>query len=123
MKRLFEYAMRLTGKYDRELADSVLDVSIRANAWTAKSLLEGGEEMSGALLELMEPIIQQKETDAWNSGNSQGLSQGINQGIQGAVHILQSVGLNDQEIKNKIMEEYNLSETATAEYLAPRQPE
>lgn len=73
--------------------------------------------MSGALLELMEPVIRQKEAEAWHSGNS----QGVNQGIQGAVHILYSAGFNDQEIKHKIMEEYGLTEKAAAEYLVSKQ--
>lgn len=79
MRRLFEYAVRLGGKYDRELVDSVLEVSIRANEAAAEALLEEGEEMSGALLELVEPLIQKRERDAWNNGKDQGLSRGITQ--------------------------------------------
>ena len=121
MRRLFEYAMRLGGKYDRELVDSVLEISIRANEAAAEALLEEGEEMSGALLELVEPLIQKRERDAWNNGKNQGLSrgitQGITQGIHGSVCILRDMGLDDREIKRRIMGQYNLSEKTAEEYL------
>ncbi len=137
MEQLFENVRELTGKYDRELADSVLDICVRANKETVKALLEGGETMSGALLEIMEPVIREKEAAAWDSGNKQGISQGIRQGIsqgigqgleqgleqgiQGTVSILRDIGLSDPEIARRIMEQYHLSESAAAGYLASKQ--
>ena len=58
MRRLFEYVLRLSGKYDRELADSVVDVSVRANEWSRDMLMKGEEKMSGALLEIMMPQVK-----------------------------------------------------------------
>ena len=109
MKRLFEYAVRLSGKYDRELVDSVLDVSVRANKKAVELLLEGGEEMSGALLELMEPVIQREVDKA--------RSQGISQGIRGTVSIFRDMGIDDQEIKRRIIGQYHLSEEDAEEYM------
>ena len=96
--------MQLTEEYDQELADSVLDVSVQANGNVAEELLKGGD-MSGALLELMEPVIQKRE------------QQAISQGIQGTICILRDVGIDDQEIKRRIMGQYNLSEEVAAKYL------
>ncbi len=77
--------------------------------FVAALLLEGGEEMSGALLELMEPVIQRevdKEREQW-----------ISQGIRGTVSILRNMKIDDHEIKSGIMEQYHLSEKAAEEYL------
>ena len=69
--------------------------------------------MSGALLELMEPLIRQKEAEAWEKGNRQGASQGI----QRAVCALRSLGHSDKEIKNVLIIQYDLPEETAEEYL------
>ncbi len=88
----------------------MLDVIIRANEKTAE-LLEGGEEISGALLELMEPVIRKEEAK----------SQGFGQGIRGTVSILRNMKIDDCEIKSGIMEQYHLTEKAAEEYMCSEQ--
>ena len=56
MKDLLERINALTGKQEREFADSVLEVSVRENLHVADEL-RGGEGVCNALLELTEPEI------------------------------------------------------------------
>lgn len=56
MKELLERIGSLTQKFDRELADSVLEVSVRANKQVIEEL-RGDDDMCKALLEIMEPEI------------------------------------------------------------------
>lgn len=57
MKELLERIEKLTQKVDRELADAVLEVSVRANQEIVDEL-KGDESMCQALLEIMEPEIK-----------------------------------------------------------------
>ncbi len=56
LKNLLEHIEKLNEKGDKELADAVLEVSIRANRQTVEEL-RGDEGMCQALLEIMEPEI------------------------------------------------------------------
>lgn len=56
MKELLEKTESIKQKFDRELADSVLEVSIRANQCIVDEL-GGDDSMCQALLEIMEPEI------------------------------------------------------------------
>ncbi len=58
MEALLKRARSLSGKLDRELADAVLEVSVKANREIVKEL-KGDEAMCQALLEIMEPEINQ----------------------------------------------------------------
>jgi hypothetical protein len=58
LKSLLERIDRLTFDFDRKLADAVLEVSIRANQETVEEL-KGDEKMCQALLEIMEPEINE----------------------------------------------------------------
>lgn len=51
-------ARSLSGKLDRELADAVLEVSVKANREIVEEL-KGDEAMCQALLEIMEPEIKE----------------------------------------------------------------
>ena len=64
LRDFWEQIQGISGKYDRELADAVLEVCTRANWETIRELRGGGKEMCQAMLELMEPEINQirKET-------------------------------------------------------------
>ena len=61
--------------------------------------------MSGLLLELAEPLIQEREKNAEIRGK-----------IIGAVENLRNF-ISDEEIKTIIMEKYNLSENEAEKYL------
>lgn len=52
----------MTDKGDQELADSVLEVGMEANKQIIEELM-GDENMYEALMEMMEPRIQQREKE------------------------------------------------------------
>ena len=56
MEALLNRARSLSGKLERELADAVLEVSVKANREIVEEL-KGDEAMCQALLEIMEPEI------------------------------------------------------------------
>ena len=58
MEALLKRARSLSGKLERELADAVLEVSVKANREIVEEL-KGDEAMCQALLEIMEPEIKQ----------------------------------------------------------------
>ncbi len=58
MEALLKRARSLSGKLDWELADAVLEVSVKANRKIVEEL-KGDEAMCQALLEIMEPEISQ----------------------------------------------------------------
>jgi len=112
MKKLIYKTRKLKGEHERELANSIIDVALRAN----KALLEklkGDEEMSGLLLELAEPLIQERE----RSAEIRGRKEGRREGIIGTVDALQKFGHNYEEIKTWIMKNYDLSDEEAEKYL------
>ena len=94
----------LTEKQDRDLADSVLEVSISANSKIVEELI-GDESMYEALMEIMEPQIQLREKAA------------LKKGIQVTVKSLKDFGINEEEIKKVIIKNYGLAEGEIEEYL------
>ena len=94
----------MTEKADRELADSVLEVSISVNRKIVEELI-GDESMYETLMEIMEPKIQLREKAV------------LKKGIQGAVNLLRNVGQGDDMIKAAIMKQYDLTEDEAEEYI------
>ena len=105
---LLENINQLSGKTDRELADSVLQVSVEANKQVVEELIGDGS-MCEALMEIMEPQLLQREKE--------GLKEGLTQGIQGAVELLRDLGQEDAKIKANIVKEYGISPEEAEEYL------
>ena len=108
MRELLERINGLTHKFDRELADSVLEVSIRANKQVVEGL-RGGDKMCKALLEIMEPEIDKiigeiRADDAHNS-------------IIRAVKSFRDLGVDDERIKGLLVKNYELSPNDAATYL------
>ncbi len=101
MRDLLETINNLTQKFDRELADSVLEVSVRANMQVVEEL-RGDDTMCSALLEIMEPEIKEREKKS---------------AIINAIEVLREYGHSDAEIKNTIMRKYQLSEEEANLYL------
>lgn len=110
MKELLGAIRQLAGKYDRELADSVLEVSLRANEHVMEKL-KGDESMSQALLEIIEPIIAPQ----LRLREEAILQEGLKKGIQGAVKVLRNLGYSDAEIKMIIQQQYSLSSEESEE--------
>ena len=104
VERLLESISHLTKKTDRELADSVLGVSVRANKQVIEELI-GDSCMNQALMEIMEPQLRLWEKE-W-----------IQKGIKATVDVLRDLHHDDTEIKNIIKNKYNLSDNEAEEYL------
>lgn len=94
----------LTEKQDRDLADSVLEVSFSVNSKIVEELL-GDESMYEALMEIMEPQIQLREKAA------------LKKGIQVAIKSLKDFGISEEDIRKVIIKNYGLSESDIEEYL------
>ena len=124
MRELFIRVQKLDSKFEKELADSVLQVSIEANKEVMESW-KGDGAMYEALYEIMKPeiLIREKEREeaglqrGLQRGLQQGMQQGMQQGIRGAVGMLRSLGHSDSEIKEKMMEAYGLSEKEAENYM------
>lgn len=108
MQELVENIRKLTEKEDKELADSVLQVSIEANRPLVDELM-GDDGMCEALMEIMEPQLQQREQT--------GIREGLRMGIQGTVDALREFGHSDCEIKATIIRKYDLSDEEAEKYL------
>ena len=104
IREMLDKRNRMTEKEDRELADSVLEVSISANKEIVDELI-GDESMYEALMEIMEPQIQLRENAV------------LKKGIQIAVKSLKDVGANEADIRKVIIKNYGLSESDVEEYL------
>lgn len=104
MLELLERINCITQKFDRELADSVLEVSIRANRQIVDEL-RGGNGMCKALLEIMEPEIEKIRADDARTS------------IIRAVKSFRDLGVDDGKIKEILVKNYELSPNDAATYL------
>ncbi len=140
LRELLKRIRQLTGKENRELADSVLEVSIGANKQAVETL-KGDENMCQALMEIMDPQLTLQKQKALDQGLKEGLEQGMKQGlqqglqqgmqqglqnglqkglqkgIQGAVSALRDFGHDDTEIRTAIITKYGLSQEEAEAYL------
>lgn len=104
IRNLLEGVKRLTEKVDKELADSVLEVSIGANKRVIEEL-RGDDSMCQALMEIMEPVIQEK------------VKNELRKGIKLTIDTLREFGHGDAEIKEAVMRKYDISDKEVEEYL------
>ena len=132
MEELLNRISRLTEQGDRELADSVLEVSAQVNREVLEEL-KGDDNVSEALLEIfmpiveplieariepliearMEPLIETRVEE----GKKQGKKEGKKEGIQGTVDVLRDLGHGDIEISEIIQKKYGLTNEEVAEYI------
>lgn len=112
LRELLEAVRKLKGKQEKEFADSVLEVSVRANEQIIEELM-GDESMSQALLDIMKPIIEPQ----MRLREEAALKEGLGRGIQGAVKMLKNLGHSDAEIEMIIKQQYNLSSEEIKEYM------
>ncbi len=103
-----ENVRQLSDKEDQELADSVLEVGMEANKQIIEELM-GDENMYEALMEMMEPRIQQREKAKIEAERKRG--------IRLAVKSLQDLGTGTVDIKKVIIKNYGLSEEEIEEFL------
>ena len=103
-RKLLDKRNHTTDKSDRELIDSILEVSFGANREIVEELI-GDESMYETLMEIMEPQIQLREKAA------------LKKGIQITVKSLKDFGVSEADIKKSIIQNYGLSEGDAQEYL------
>lgn len=108
IRNLLEGVNRLTEKMDKELADSVLEVSIGANKQVIEELI-GDDTMCQPLMEIMEPVMQLRDQE--------NIEKGLKKGIQVTIDTLREFGHGDAEIKTAIMKKYDISEEEVDGYL------
>ena len=112
VSRFLELCRELSGKAEREYAESILEVFTEANEkWVEQ--WKGEDEMGPALMRIMEPELH----EAKKQGIEEGIEKGIEKGIHGAVDILRGFGLGRSEIKKAVMERYGLTENEMEKYL------
>ncbi|MCM1441844.1 MAG: hypothetical protein NC131_21925 [Roseburia sp.] len=141
MAKLLERISRLTEQGDRELADSVLEVSLQVNRKAIEEM-EGDDSVSDAVLEIlqplvepiiearmepiiearMEPIIEARmkpiiETRMEPIIEARVEARIKRENIQGMIEILRDLGHEDTEIRQIIEKKYGLSDEETAEYV------
>ena len=115
IKELLEKAEGLGTKQERELAGSVLEVSLRAN-WEMIQELRGDEDMCQALMEIMEPEISKiREADAREFEKIR--EEEARKLISCAVESFRDMGIGEDRIREAIMKNYRLTEKEAAEYL------
>lgn len=71
MKQLLKRVSGLTGEFDKEMADSILRVSIDANKQLIREMMED-ESMYESLMELMEPRLILRDKTKIEEGMRQG---------------------------------------------------
>ncbi len=108
MKELLEKTESIKQKFDRELADSVLEVSIRANQCIVDEL-GGDDSMCQALLEIMEPEINKIKEDA--------VAAVKEYDILCAVKSFRDLGVGDNQIKELLVKNHRLSFAEAEKYL------
>lgn len=108
MCELLQKIEGLTQKLDRELADSVLEVSIRANRQIIEEL-RGDESMCQALLEIMGPEIDKIV--------EMRLDEKRREDILRAIIGYRDLGADAEKIKEILMRDYGLTCKETESYL------
>ena len=108
MEKLIEESSNVSGEYDRELVESILEVTLNANSNLIEEL-RGDVKMGEMILKVVQPLILEREKRAKTEGIEEGK-------ILGAVEILKNFN-NNEEIKTIIMEKYHLTENDAENYI------
>ena len=112
IRKLLEQRKHMTEVYEKEMADSVLEVALEAN----QRILEewkGDEDMFESLMEMMEPELQLREERI----RRESMEKGMEKGIRGMVRALREFGIGEAEIKAALIKNYGLSETEANKFL------
>lgn len=120
LKDLLEKVESFHTKLERELADAVLGVAIKAN-WQVAQELRGDGKMCEALMELMEPEIN-KIRETVREETTQQVTQEVTQqvtqqGIKNAIAALKASGHTNEAIRNFLMMAYGITQSESEKYL------
>ncbi len=128
-QRVLELTKNLTQPGERNFADSVLTVMLKAN----KQMLhkwKGAENMFEILMEIMEPqikaMLKEEREKAITIGEQKGIRIGEQKGIRigertgilATINSLRNFGHSDADIKPEIMKNYRLSSAEADDYLS-----
>ena len=120
MLELLETVEKLDLKIDKELADSVLKVSINANRQVVEEL-RGDKCMSQVLLELMEPEISKIKATVKEEVTREVTREVTKEvtiiGIKNTVLALKDCGQTDATIKQALIKTYHISPKEAEGYL------
>ncbi len=116
MRELLEKIEKLDLKIDRELADSVLQVSIGANKQVVEEL-RGDENMCQALLEIMEPEINKIKAEVTREVTREVTKEVTKEGINNTILALRECGQTEDVIKQIISKAYHISFQEAENYL------
>lgn len=116
IQNLLDNIHQMSEKADKEMAASVLEISMEANKQIAEELKEG-DTVFETLMEIMEPKINEIMESKINEIRKAEKKEGLKEGIQGTINVLRKLKLEDAEIQTMIMEQYNLTENEVKEYL------
>lgn len=112
MESLIEKSSEVSNEYEKELVESILEVTLKANSGLAEKLM-GDVKMGEMILKVVQPLILERERKAKKEGIEEGIERGK---ILGAIEILRSFNSND-DIKTIIMDKYHLTENDVEKYL------
>jgi len=116
MDTLLHKIESLTLRLDRELADSVLEVCVRANRQIVDEL-KGDDPMCEVLLEIMEPEINKIKQSVADSVTRSVTDSVTRSNLTAAVKSFREVGISDLKIKELLMKHYCLSSKEADRYI------
>lgn len=76
LKELLTSIISLNGRLEKEYADSILEVALKANRKLAEQL-RSDENMSKTLMEIMEPVLMEIRQECLKQGEEQGMKNGM----------------------------------------------
>lgn len=115
MQNFLEQIQELTERFDRELADAVMEVSARANRETVEEL-RGGADMCKALLEIMEPEINQIVKDAVKDAVDKATTSITENSLKTFILDNLEEHIPEERILQKLQRRFQLSEEKAVEY-------
>ncbi|MFG6395522.1 MAG: hypothetical protein K1W24_15305 [Lachnospiraceae bacterium] len=98
LKEFLISVSKLTGKMDKEYADSILEVVIKANRELVEKI-RSDKNMSKTLLEIMEPVLLERDKEILQQGIEQGKREGKKEGM---VYAFYEMNLDTNEIAQKV---------------------
>lgn len=116
MRQLVYKVNRLTDTFDKEMAESVMQVTLGANQNLIQKI-KGEDTMYEVLLEIMEPEISEIKQKSIDEGKQKGRQEGRQEAIKDSVDVLRQFGHSDDEIKAALIDKYHLSEKEVLAFL------
>lgn len=109
MRAILSRARQCKEAWEKEAADSVLQVCLGANKELAAKMKKEDEDMCQALRELMEPELLESRLEGERQGEKKGRKTAERKGILVMAKTLKDLGHSEEEIRRSIMTNYRLS--------------